>query len=135
MAKKTKKREKQLVEICRSFSFHLNLGNYQGCDFFCSEKSLVDKKDEEKTSESLYQFCKLEVVRAINQYKKEILEKKPEEWELIKGIVRVPQKNMKEQAEESEAKQRIGREELEEGKQKLDDFIKRTENEGELVNL
>ncbi len=125
--RKIKRKQRLLVEICRSFSFHLNLGNYQGCDFFCSEKSMVESKNAKKTSEILYQFCKEEVVRAINQYKKEVFGR--EELPKIKPP-NVFVKEMKE-APELDAKLRIG-EEMQENKQKMDEFIKRSEAESDL---
>lgn len=63
--------KKDLVEIARSFSYKLNLGNYQTADFFCSQKAEVPPKDAEETSQKLYQFCKDEVVKSIQQYLKE----------------------------------------------------------------
>ena len=70
-AKSKKRNHKVLVEICRSFSFHKNLGNYEGADFFASAKSQVKEKEAEKTSEKLYEFCKESVVRDINSYLKD----------------------------------------------------------------
>lgn len=57
------------VEIARSFSFKLNVGNYETRDFFCSEKAEVDEEDAEKTSEKLYEFCKNEVMKSVNQFR------------------------------------------------------------------
>ncbi len=69
------KRDKEikLVEICRSFTFKLNTGNYQSCDFFASQKAEVPEKDAVKTSEALYEFCKSEVIASVNAYKLENL--------------------------------------------------------------
>lgn len=64
--------DKGRVEITRSFSYKLNTGNYQTVDFFCSEKSEVDEKDAEKASEALYRFCKAQVMRDVNAYKREL---------------------------------------------------------------
>ena len=73
MAKTKKRRPKRncLVEIARSFSFKLNLGNYQMADFFCSEKAEVPEKEAVKKSEALYQFCKSEVLKSVEEYKEE----------------------------------------------------------------
>jgi hypothetical protein len=65
---------KQLVEIARSFSYKLNCGNYESRDFFCSQKAEVPFEEAEETSNALYHFCKSEVVKAVNAYKKEQLE-------------------------------------------------------------
>ena len=59
---------KKLVEIARSFSYKHNLGNYQSCDFFCSQKAEVLEEEAEETSKNLYQFCKKEVIKSLNDY-------------------------------------------------------------------
>ena len=64
-------KENNLVEITRSFSYKLNLGNYQTADFFCSEKVECLEKDAEKKSEALYLFCKNEVIKSVEHYRKE----------------------------------------------------------------
>ena len=64
------KREK-LVEVCRSFSYKLNMGNYESRDFFCSQKTTVPEKNAEKASEALYEFVKSEVIKSVNNYKVE----------------------------------------------------------------
>ncbi len=63
------------VEIARSFSFKLNLGNYQSADFFCSQKSECSVEDAESASEALYQFCKKQVMKAVNDYQIEAVRK------------------------------------------------------------
>ena len=56
------------VEICRSFSFKLNVGNYESRDFFCSEKASCPSDQAEAGSRMLYEFCKSEVMHAVRQY-------------------------------------------------------------------
>lgn len=56
------------VEIARSFSFKLNLGNYQSADFFCSEKSECNAEDAEQASEALYNFCKKQVMKSVADF-------------------------------------------------------------------
>jgi hypothetical protein len=58
-----------LVEICRSFCFRLNVGNYESRDFFCSEKAECHEKDAEAVSHRLYEFCRREVMRAVGEWK------------------------------------------------------------------
>ena len=58
----------KLVEIARSFSRKINLGNYETADFFCSEKAEVPEKDAEKTSEALYSFCESEVMKSVADF-------------------------------------------------------------------
>ena len=42
------------------------------CDqLFCSQKAEVLKDEATKTSEALYQFCKNEVLKSVNEYLKE----------------------------------------------------------------
>ena len=55
------------VEVARSFSFKLNLGNYQSADFFCSEKAECAAEDAEATAEALYSFCRKQVMKAVNE--------------------------------------------------------------------
>jgi hypothetical protein len=59
-----------MVEITRSFSYKLNLGNYQSADFFCCQKKECPEDKAEETSEALYQFCRREVMRAVNDHKR-----------------------------------------------------------------
>ena len=69
-------KKQKLVEITRSFTYKLNCGNYQMADFFCSQKAEVPEDEAEKISEQLYEFCKSEVIKSVNAYKK--LMPKPE---------------------------------------------------------
>jgi hypothetical protein len=65
----------QKVEIARSFSFKLNLGNYQSADFFCSQKSEVNAEDAEAASEALYNFCRKQVMKAATDFEIEQVRK------------------------------------------------------------
>jgi hypothetical protein len=56
------------VEIARSFSFKLNLGNYQSADFFCSQKSECAAEDAEAASEALYAFCRKQVMKSVSDF-------------------------------------------------------------------
>jgi hypothetical protein len=56
-----------LIEVTRSFSFKLNIGNYQSLDFFCSEKAECLEAEREAKSQALYSFCKAEVMRAVQE--------------------------------------------------------------------
>jgi hypothetical protein len=55
------KMEKKPIEIARSFSTKVNLGNYENVDIFCSAKTEADKKDFVKVSQELYDLCRSEV--------------------------------------------------------------------------
>jgi len=79
--------EKKLVEVARSFSFKLNLGNYQMADFFCSEKAEVPETEAEKTSEALYEFCKEEVIKSVNSYKEDLAKLEAEKQIKIEPVV------------------------------------------------
>jgi hypothetical protein len=70
---KRARRQTHMVEIARSFSFKLNLGNYQSADFFQSAKSECRDDEAEEVSEKLYQFCKHQVLKAVNEVRKETL--------------------------------------------------------------
>lgn len=63
--------EKKLIEICRSFSYKVNTGDYQPKDFFCSQKAECYQEDAEKISDALHEFCKKAVMKSVNQYLKE----------------------------------------------------------------
>lgn len=60
-----------LVEVVRSFSYKANVGNYESRDFFCSQKAECRLEDADEVSERLHQFCKQQVLRAVNEYMKE----------------------------------------------------------------
>ena len=61
-------KKESIIEICRSFSYKLNIGNYQSADFFCSQKEEAFTKDAVKTSERLFAFCKDEVEKDVYSY-------------------------------------------------------------------
>ena len=59
-----------MVEIARSFAYKLNVGNYQSADFFCSQKAECKPTEADAVSEALYQFCKRDVAKAVNDFKR-----------------------------------------------------------------
>ena len=61
------------VEVARSFSYKLNMGNYESRDFFCSQKAECKPEDAEKTSDALHDFCKKQVLRAVDSYRREVV--------------------------------------------------------------
>lgn len=63
------------VEICRSFSYRLNIGNYQHADFFSSIKQECAAEDAEETSAAAYDFCEREVRKAIKDFSKKMAAK------------------------------------------------------------
>jgi hypothetical protein len=65
-----------LIEVARSFSYKLNAGDYETRDFFCSEKAECRPEDADLVSERLYDFCKRQVLRAVEQYNTEHRAKK-----------------------------------------------------------
>ena len=58
-----------LVEVTRSFSYKLNVGNYESRDFFCSQKAECRSEDAERVSEVVHEFCKAQVMKAVKQYR------------------------------------------------------------------
>ena len=68
-------KEKLLVEVARSFSFKLNIGNYQSVDFFCSQKAECPEDEAAAKSEALYDFCRSEVMKSVKKYQRENLPK------------------------------------------------------------
>lgn len=88
---------KQLVEVCRSFSFKLNVGNFESRDFFCSQKAEVPEDEVEETSRKLHHFCKMEVIKSVNQYlkeQKELTEPKP-----VMPTGRIPEQKLQNELE------------------------------------
>jgi hypothetical protein len=57
------------VEIVRSVSFKLNLGNYQSMDFFCSQKAQCAPADADNISADLYEWCYEQVMGSVRQVK------------------------------------------------------------------
>lgn len=57
-----------LVEVVRSFTYKHNAGNYESNDFFCSQKCECKQEDAEATSERLYQFCKSQVMKSVQEF-------------------------------------------------------------------
>jgi hypothetical protein len=58
------------VEVARSFSFKLNVGNYESRDFFCSQKIECDASEAEALSEQVHDFCVKQVRAAVGAYLK-----------------------------------------------------------------
>jgi hypothetical protein len=56
------------TEICRSFSYRLNAGNYESRDFFASQKAECPIEDAPAVSQMLYEFCKAEVLSSVRNY-------------------------------------------------------------------
>jgi len=57
------------VRITRSFSFKLNLGNYESADFFASQAADCAAADADTVSADLYEFCVDEVMKAVKDLK------------------------------------------------------------------
>ncbi len=56
------------VEVCRSFAYKHNAGNYESRDFFCSEKAECSIEDAAEVSAALYAFCRNQVFLAVKEY-------------------------------------------------------------------
>ena len=59
------------VEITRSYSYKLNVGNYESRDFFCAQKAECSLDEAEEVSERVHAFCKAQVMRAVRDYQQE----------------------------------------------------------------
>lgn len=57
------------VEITRSISFKLNLGNYQSMDFFCSQKAQCDAAEADQTAADLSEWCYDQVMQDVAKVK------------------------------------------------------------------
>lgn len=62
------------VHIARSFTFKLNIGNYQSIDFFCSQSNECSAEDADEISAALYHWCRNQVLAAVKEYKREMSE-------------------------------------------------------------
>ena len=65
----TQPEPEQRIEIVRSFSFKLNLGDYQSADFFCSRKEQCNAENVDEISTSIYEWCYDEVMAAVKEVK------------------------------------------------------------------
>jgi nucleoid-associated protein YejK len=79
------------IEISRSYSEKVNMGNYQTFDSFCSAKCEVDEKEADQKSKELYEFCKEQVKKEIKEHREEV-EKLKEEYQ---GLVAEKKLNFK----------------------------------------
>lgn len=61
------------IEIARSFSYKMNVGNYESRDFFASAKKECAQSEAEEVAAQLYEFCKKQVLASVNQARKEHL--------------------------------------------------------------
>ena len=59
-----------VVEVVRSCSFKLNLGNYQSMDFFCSQKAQCLPDEADQVSADLYEWCYDQVMASANEVKR-----------------------------------------------------------------
>jgi len=69
------------VEIVRSVSFKLNLGNYQSMDFFCSQKAACLPEEADTVSADLYEWCFDQVMQSANEVKAKQLKKEAQRAE------------------------------------------------------
>lgn len=56
------------VEVVRSFTRKINLGNYESADFFCSVKDTCHPDRVEALSEQLHDIAEDEVNKSIDAY-------------------------------------------------------------------
>lgn len=59
------------VEIARSFSFKLNVGNYESRDFFCSQKAECKPENSEEVARHLHAFRKKMVMEEVRAHQEE----------------------------------------------------------------
>lgn len=60
----------RMVEVVRSVSFKLNLGNYQSMDFFCSQKAQCAADEVDSVSADLYDWCYDQVMDSVRDVKR-----------------------------------------------------------------
>lgn len=73
------------VEIVRSVSFKLNLGNYQSMDFFCSQKAACDPADADQVSTDLYEWCYEQVMDSVAEVRAKQARKQAQSAERMAG--------------------------------------------------
>ncbi len=56
------------VEVVRSCSRRLNIGNYESVDFFCSQKAECAAEDAAEVGRLAHQFCKKQVLDSLAEY-------------------------------------------------------------------
>ena len=59
-----------IVEVVRSVSFKLNLGNYQSMDFFASQKAQCLPDEADQVSTDLYEWCYDQVMASANEVRR-----------------------------------------------------------------
>jgi hypothetical protein len=59
-----------MIEITRSFSYKLNVGNYESRDFFCSEKVSCYPEEAEAIAKTVHEFCQAQVIHSVGAYMK-----------------------------------------------------------------
>ena len=119
-AKKEKTKVIPTVEICRSFSKKLNLGNFSNADFFCSAKMEVSDLEMVEMSEKLFKFVQDEVEKSERNYQ---LENMP-----------VKELTNKEKIEAQQIKTEEANAELGAEAEKENENIKEAEVEAEVLN-
>ena len=60
---------KSLVKITRSFSYKLNVGNYESRDFFCAQSIECEAWQADSMSADVQEFCQEQVLEAVKQYR------------------------------------------------------------------
>ncbi len=59
------------VVVTASFSYKMNLGNYQTADFHCSQSAECSEYERDIAYSNMFQFCKERVREEVVRFKKE----------------------------------------------------------------
>lgn len=81
----TSEPKQRQIEIVRSVSFKLNLGNYESMDFFCSQKAQCDPADADEVSLSLYEWCCDQVNNSVAEVRARRAKKQAQSAERMAG--------------------------------------------------
>ena len=74
-----------MTKITRAFNYKLALPNFENRDFYCSqeiETNFETMEELTEVSEKVYEWCKNQVMKSVNEYLKEIKGEQSEQAEL-----------------------------------------------------
>ena len=83
--------EDKLIEVCRSFSYKLNAGNFESRDFFCSRKAECLESEASEKSKELHGFCEQNVMDSVQEYLERQLKIQEEKNDIKRTQIQIPE--------------------------------------------